>query len=185
MAWRKILLGHIRVYRPGSQKMIIFPECHFVACPMKMRCDWRLCRDLLLLRLRLQKSSAKKLTKGCMTSHRLKCGPFPAKKISRATLGGKEWTINHIWISSVNLWTHTILPRIFNGSRTRWSWGNMVASRSKVRGSNTTEVDGFFQDLKILSTSPPRGTLSWGSRVWDFRLVKEPQTWKNRPLSKI
>ena len=29
------------------------------------------------------------------------------------------------------------------------------------------------------------GTLSWGSRVWDFRLVKEPQAWKNRPLSKI
>ena len=32
-------------------------------------------------------------------------------------------------------------------------------------GSNLTEVDGFFQDVKILSTSPPGGTLSWGSRV--------------------
>ena len=27
------------------------------------------------------------------------------------------------------------------------------------------EVDGFFQDVKILSTSPPGGTLSWGSQV--------------------
>ena len=24
------------------------------------------------------------------------------------------------------------------------------------------EVDGFFQDVKILSTSPPGGSLSWG-----------------------
>ena len=24
------------------------------------------------------------------------------------------------------------------------------------------EVDGIFQDIKILSTSPPGGTLSWG-----------------------
>ena len=56
----------------------------------------------------------------------------------------------------------------------------------RFAGSNPTEVDGFFfQDVKILSTSPPGGTLRWGSRVWDFRLVKEPQAWKNRPLSKI
>ena len=45
-------------------------------------------------------------------------------------------------------------------------------------GSNSAEVDGFFQDIKILSTSPPGGTLGWGSRVWHFRLVKEPQAWK-------
>ena len=31
--------------------------------------------------------------------------------------------------------------------------------------SNPAEVDGFFQDVKILSTSPPGGTLHWGSRV--------------------
>ena len=31
--------------------------------------------------------------------------------------------------------------------------------------SHPTEVDGFFQDVTVLSTSPPRGTLSWGSRV--------------------
>ena len=31
--------------------------------------------------------------------------------------------------------------------------------------SNPAEVDGFFQDVKILSTSPPGGTLSWGSRI--------------------
>jgi hypothetical protein len=45
-------------------------------------------------------------------------------------------------------------------------------------GSNLTEVDGFFQDVKILSTNPPGRTLSWASWVWDFRLVKEPQAWK-------
>ena len=28
----------------------------------------------------------------------------------------------------------------------------------RFAGSNPTEVDGFFQDLKILSTSPPGGT---------------------------
>ena len=32
-------------------------------------------------------------------------------------------------------------------------------------GSNPAEVDGFFQDVKILSTNPPGGTLNWGSRV--------------------
>ena len=31
--------------------------------------------------------------------------------------------------------------------------------------SNPAEVDGFFQDVQILSTSPPGGTLSWESRV--------------------
>ena len=29
-------------------------------------------------------------------------------------------------------------------------------------GSNPAEVDGFFQDVKILSTSPPGGTVSRG-----------------------
>ena len=30
----------------------------------------------------------------------------------------------------------------------------------RFASSNPTEVDGFFQDVKILSTSPPGGTLS-------------------------
>ena len=30
-------------------------------------------------------------------------------------------------------------------------------------GSNPAEVDGFFQDVKILSTSLPGGTLCWES----------------------
>ena len=42
-------------------------------------------------------------------------------------------------------------------------------------GSNLAEVDGSFQDVKILSTSPPGGTLSPGSLVSDFKLVKESQ----------
>ena len=34
----------------------------------------------------------------------------------------------------------------------------------RFTGSNLAGVDGFLQDIKILSTSPPRGTLSWVSR---------------------
>ena len=30
-------------------------------------------------------------------------------------------------------------------------------------GTNPAEVDGFFQDVKTLSTRPQGGTLSWGS----------------------
>ena len=57
---------------------------------------------------------------------------------------------------------------------------------SVVSGLGGLEVQGsrvqirlrsmdFSQDVKILSTSPQGGTLSWGSRVCEFRLVKEPQ----------
>ena len=35
----------------------------------------------------------------------------------------------------------------------------------RFAGSNPAEVDGLFQDVKILSTGPSGGTLSWGSRV--------------------
>ena len=35
----------------------------------------------------------------------------------------------------------------------------------RFAGSNPTEVDGFFQDIKILSTTPSGATLSLGSRV--------------------
>ena len=32
----------------------------------------------------------------------------------------------------------------------------------RFAGSNPAEVDGFFQDLKILGTSPPGGTFKLG-----------------------
>ena len=32
----------------------------------------------------------------------------------------------------------------------------------RFAGSNPAEIDAFFQDVKILSTSPPGETLSWG-----------------------
>ena len=35
----------------------------------------------------------------------------------------------------------------------------------RFAGSIPAEVDGFFQDVKILSTSPPGGNLSCGSIV--------------------
>ena len=77
--------------------------------------------------------------------------------------------------------SNIILP----SCRPRWSQGNVIASRSKVRGFISGWSRWIFQDLKILSTSSPGETLSWGCRVRDFRLVKEPQAWKNRPVSKI
>ena len=33
----------------------------------------------------------------------------------------------------------------------------------RFTGSNPSKVDGFFQDIRILSTSPLGGTLNWGS----------------------
>ena len=35
----------------------------------------------------------------------------------------------------------------------------------RFAGLNPTEVDGYFQDVKILSTSPTGGTLSWRYQV--------------------
>ena len=32
----------------------------------------------------------------------------------------------------------------------------------RFAGSNPAEVDGFCQDVKLLSTSPPGGALNWG-----------------------
>ena len=55
----------------------------------------------------------------------------------------------------------------------------------RFAGSNPADVDGCFQEVKLLRTSPPGGILSWRSQVWDFRLVKEPQAWKNGLLRKI
>ena len=62
-------------------------------------------------------------------------------------------------------------------SRPRWSRGNVLTSRSKDRGFKPGWGRWIFQVVKILSTSPPGGTLNWGFRIWDFRLVKEPQAW--------
>ena len=59
-----------------------------------------------------------------------------------------------------------------------WSQGTVLASRSKVRRFKPGWGRWIFQDIKILSTSLLGGNLSWGSWVWDFRLVKEPQAWK-------
>ena len=59
--------------------------------------------------------------------------------------------------------------------------GNVFASRSKVRRIQTwlRSMD-FFQDVKVLCTSPLGGTLSRGSQVWDFELVKEFQARKEK-----
>ena len=44
-------------------------------------------------------------------------------------------------------------------------WATCSPQDPRFAGSNPTEVDGFFQDVKILSTSSPGETLSWGSEI--------------------
>ena len=44
-------------------------------------------------------------------------------------------------------------------------WVTCSPRNPRFAGSNPPKVDGFFQDVKILSTSPPGGVLSWRSRV--------------------
>ena len=52
--------------------------------------------------------------------------------------------------------------------------------------SNPVEVDGFFQGIKILSTSPPGGTLSWGGPESEISgSLKNLKPEKNSPLRKI
>ena len=70
-------------------------------------------------------------------------------------------------------WQMFKLPNILTGSL----GGNGLtwSPRSRFAVSNLAEVDAFFQDVEVLSTSPLGGTLSRGSLVWDFRLVKETQ----------
>ena len=52
-------------------------------------------------------------------------------------------------------------------------------------GSNPTEVDGFFQDVKILSTSPPGGTYAGGPESEISGSLNNLKPEKNSPLSKI
>ena len=44
-------------------------------------------------------------------------------------------------------------------------WATCLPPDPRFAGSNLAEVDGFFQDIKFLNTSPPGGTLSHGSQV--------------------
>ena len=46
---------------------------------------------------------------------------------------------------------------------------------TRFADSNPAEVDGFFQDVKILSTSPPVGTLTGGHDSEISGSFKEPQ----------
>ena len=51
-------------------------------------------------------------------------------------------------------------------------WVSYSLRDPRFVGSNPAEVDRLFQDVKVLSTSTPGGTLSRWSRVSDFRLSK-------------
>ena len=45
----------------------------------------------------------------------------------------------------------------------------------RFAGSNPAEIDGFFSGRKNPEYKSPGRDFKLGSRVWDFRLVKEPQ----------
>ena len=88
--------------------------------------------------------------------------------------GAPLWNLNlRLAIDVCQLWCIT------------WSRGNVLASRSKVHGFKPDWCRWLFQDVIILSTSPSGVTFSWGFRVWDFRLVKEPQAWKKGLCAKF
>ena len=95
-------------------------------------------------------------------------------RISRFSLSSSSRVFRDNFIKTVS-----IIIVGLGGLGVTWS-----SRDSRFAGSNPSEV-GFFLDVKILSTSPPGGTLSHECRVWNFTLVKKPQAWKNKPLSKI
>ena len=63
-----------------------------------------------------------------------------------------------------------------------------VTSRLEIQGSRVQtrlrSID-FSRRKNPEHKSSGRDFKLRGSRFWDFRLVKEPQAWKNRPLNKI
>ena len=88
------------------------------------------------------------------------------KSLHTLTLGGSNWSFYVIFSKSIFYIRHVGLGGL----------GVTCSPRDpRFAGSNPAEVDGSFQDVNILSTSPPEGTSSWGFRFRDFRLVKEPQ----------
>ena len=87
--------------------------------------------------------------------------------------------VDYVW-NSLRIWKLKYIKQSHRRPR-----GNMLASRSKFRRAKPDWGRWIFSWRKNLFTSPPGGTLGWGSQVWDFWLAKEPQAWKNRPVSKI
>ena len=73
------------------------------------------------------------------------------------------FSINYINITINNVFFPFIIPATYFPA----DLGSLEVTYSprdpRFAGSNPTEVDGFFQDVKILNTSPPGGTLIWGS----------------------
>ena len=56
----------------------------------------------------------------------------------------------------------------------RWYRGNVLVSRSKVRGFKPGWGRWIFSGRK----SPEHKSSGRGSQVWDFRLTEEPKAWK-------
>ena len=65
------------------------------------------------------------------------------------------------WAYSIPLF-HALLTGIYIVKILLKSRANQIP---RFADSNPAEVDGFFQDVKILSSSPPGGTSSWESEI--------------------
>ena len=101
--------------------------------------------------------------------------------------GGKESPLGDMPLTIKKIFTGKALASLIklHGCQPRWSQGNVLALRSKVHRFKPDWGRWIFSGCKN-----PEHKSSWrdfklGSRVWDFRFIKEPQAWKNRPLSKI
>ena len=104
----------------------------------------------------------------------LKCG---SEASNRLVSTGFHWTVEprdyylslfKISITDVRIFEFSYAyptSPTYRYSWPRWPRGYVSPRDPRFAGSNPTEVDGFFQDVKILGTNPPGGTSSWGSRV--------------------
>ena len=92
-------------------------------------------------------------------------------------------TFTLIWLRKTSViiktfqWSFSLFVCAFYICQQWWSQSNVFALRSKVYGYKLGWGRWIFQDVKILSISPPGGTWSCRSQVWDFRLIKKPQAW--------
>ena len=96
---------------------------------------------------------------------------YRTKQLCRC-VNPKRHTLNYV-IMDTGIFLHQLVSKT-----QRNILFTVTCSTRGLRGFKLTQVGGCFQDVKIISTSPPERTSSRGSRVRYFRLFKEHQAWK-------
>ena len=86
-------------------------------------------------------------------------------------------------LSGMTIWNFLIVFKKGLELNFNDSLNNHSSRDPRLAGSNPAEVGGVFADVKILSTSPPGGTLSRGSVISGSLKNLKPE--KNISLSKI